>query len=411
MPYMPQHISDQVRAEFPFFTNNPGITYLDSAATSIKLGVVGEIHQDYIDNSGMTIARSTSRLSNDLYLRIEEVRAVMLEFFTQEGRGGNKQIYFTSGATDSANQIAVMLEENIVWQQGDKIIIAIDNHHANILPYYRMIDNLGALEVDIEWLYLDNETKEIDYTKFSQTCSAKDSNKIKAIVLCQSSNVLGNSINWNFLDIALEPVKNSAITILDATQSFVHGFKIPEIVDFCFGSAHKMYGSQGLGFTFFSRKFLSWLPAKLGGGIVLDVGQEGVVFYEDGIQFEAGTLNFPAILSLPNCIEFIKAHKWPVLDFSGFTSLEKGFKIVSSMKIKEENQDTKMVTLECLNSSPLDVAIYLETLGIVSRAGMHCAQPLHQYLGLKQGTIRFSFAHYTNQQDIDKLVISLAKSA
>jgi cysteine desulfurase / selenocysteine lyase len=396
---MTQSNPDNLRDNFPFFINNPEVTYLDSAATSIKLGAVGAVCKDYIDNSGMTIARSTSRLSADLYEKIEKVRVEMLEFFCV---GKEKRVYFTGGATDSANQIATMLEENIVWQKRDKIVIAIDNHHANILPYYRMIDNLAELEVDIEWLYLkkagDNEY-EIDYTKLNEICISKNGHKIKAVVLCQSSNVIGNSINWNLLEPTLKLLADSSVVILDGTQSFMHGFKVPEVVDFCFGSGHKMYGCQGVGFTFISKKIIKWVPAKLGGGIVENVSENGVTFYEDGTQFEAGTLNFPAILSLSKCIEFIKNSQWPCLDLSGFARLNNHFKIISS-----QNKTPKIVSLECLNSSPLDVALYLETLGIVSRAGMHCAQPLHEYLGLKQGTLRFSFAHYTKQDDVNKLL-------
>jgi len=47
-----------------------------------------------------------------------------------------------------------------------------------------------------------------------------------------------------------------------------------------------------------------------------------------------------------------------------------------------------------------DVAAYLNQFGICVRAGHHCAQPLHAYLGIT-ATVRVSFHVYNNVAEVD----------
>jgi cysteine desulfurase/selenocysteine lyase len=51
---------------------------------------------------------------------------------------------------------------------------------------------------------------------------------------------------------------------------------------------------------------------------------------------------------------------------------------------------------------PHDLATLLDREGIAVRAGHHCAQPLHEHLGLA-ATARASFYVYTTSADIDAL--------
>ena len=55
---------------------------------------------------------------------------------------------------------------------------------------------------------------------------------------------------------------------------------------------------------------------------------------------------------------------------------------------------------------PHDVAAILDRFGVAVRAGFHCAQPLHDTLGV-DATARASFALYTTEDEIDRLVAAL----
>ncbi len=53
-----------------------------------------------------------------------------------------------------------------------------------------------------------------------------------------------------------------------------------------------------------------------------------------------------------------------------------------------------------------DLASFLDQHGICIRAGHHCAQPLHERLGL-EATARISFYLYTTRRDIDRFITAL----
>jgi cysteine desulfurase/selenocysteine lyase len=56
---------------------------------------------------------------------------------------------------------------------------------------------------------------------------------------------------------------------------------------------------------------------------------------------------------------------------------------------------------------PHDVAGFLANENIAVRAGHHCAQPLHQSLGIN-ASVRASFSIYNTIDDVDKIISALA---
>ena len=61
-----------------------------------------------------------------------------------------------------------------------------------------------------------------------------------------------------------------------------------------------------------------------------------------------------------------------------------------------------------LDTHPSDICTFLDQFGIATRGGLHCAQPLHDKLGVS-GTIRVSFCFYNTKKEIDYLIESLKK--
>ena len=59
---------------------------------------------------------------------------------------------------------------------------------------------------------------------------------------------------------------------------------------------------------------------------------------------------------------------------------------------------------------PYDVGMLLDQQGIAVRSGHHCAEPLANIIGTV-GTVRASFALYNEEQDIEKLVTALRRTA
>jgi cysteine desulfurase/selenocysteine lyase len=50
-----------------------------------------------------------------------------------------------------------------------------------------------------------------------------------------------------------------------------------------------------------------------------------------------------------------------------------------------------------------DVALFLDSFGIMVRSGFHCAQPLHELLKLNS-SVRVSFYVYNTPEEVDKFV-------
>jgi cysteine desulfurase/selenocysteine lyase len=48
-----------------------------------------------------------------------------------------------------------------------------------------------------------------------------------------------------------------------------------------------------------------------------------------------------------------------------------------------------------------------EEADIMVRSGHHCCQPLMDYLGLPEGTVRASLAAFTTEQEIDLLIAAV----
>ena len=82
---------------------------------------------------------------------------------------------------------------------------------------------------------------------------------------------------------------------------------------------------------------------------------------------------------------------------------------------RDAAERTAVVSFNVKGVVPSDAALYMEdTWGILCRPGLHCAPAAHRTINtFPQGTIRFSFGFFNNNQDVDlaaDAVRSLLKS-
>ena len=69
---------------------------------------------------------------------------------------------------------------------------------------------------------------------------------------------------------------------------------------------------------------------------------------------------------------------------------------------------TGIIAFNVKDVHPHDVASILDSYGVAVRAGHHCAQPLHRYLG-QNASCRASFYLYNTREDIDRWIDALKK--
>ncbi len=128
-------------------------------------------------------------------------------------------------------------------------------------------------------------------------------------------------------------------------------------------------------------------------------------FAEVPHKFEAGTVNVGGAVGLHAAIDFVKRF--------GFDKIEERENALTKLCMEEME---RIPHVHVLGSSdpmdhhgiltftvdgvhPHDVAAIFDSAHIAVRAGHHCAQPLHKYLG-SLSTTRASFAFYNSEDDI-----------
>jgi len=70
-----------------------------------------------------------------------------------------------------------------------------------------------------------------------------------------------------------------------------------------------------------------------------------------------------------------------------------------------------VVSLDFLNRDNGIISHYLnKNYGISTRSGLHCAPSAHKALGtFPNGTVRFSFSHFTTMEDINYCIDAINK--
>lgn len=158
-----------IAEDFPIFSENKGgkhhLVYFDSAATTQKPRAVVETMSNFYFFQYGTVHRAIYQLaaeSTDLYSQVREKVKTFLNASHEE------EIIFTSGTTDSINLVARSFTKAFM-KKGDQILISASEHHANIVPWQMMQEEMG-----IELLICPNlEDGSLDLESFKKLLSKK----------------------------------------------------------------------------------------------------------------------------------------------------------------------------------------------------------------------------------------------
>lgn len=389
--------------QFPILNqkiNNQRLVYLDSGATTQKPESVVSALRDYYNSINANPHRGAYCLSMAATQQYEQGREKVKEFINASSL---KEVIFTKGSTESLNLIAYTYGMNFI-NPGDEILVAISEHHSNLIPWQQVAKVKGAT---LKFLYL-NENLEIDENEYKE----KINKNTRIVAIAHVSNVTG----------AINPIKEitsyahsfGAKVIVDAAQSIAHHKVDVKSMDadFLVFSGHKMFAPMGIGVLYGKQELLEAMPPFLYGGDMVEyVYEQETTFDELPHKFEGGTQNVEGVIGLSKAIDFInslgfhniEAHEKEVLDY-GIEKLEAlGFIKLYCPKV-ENHSGVLSFTVEGVH--PHDVASILDSKGLCVRAGNHCAQPLMRYLKINS-TCRASFSVYNTKEDVDYLVESL----
>lgn len=405
-----------LRTDFPIFEHRPGLVYLDSASTTQKPARVIDTVAEYLRTGYANIHRGAYGLSevSDLQYRASKEAVARLI-----GAPSHYEIVYSNTSTGAFNLLAGSLAKSEWLQAGDRVLLSIVEHHANIVPWLMLRDDIG---IEVEFVGLDEQCG-LDFEDFAKKLTPNT----KVISMTGCSNVTGVGVDFTRLNEVL--IENwdakwgeLPFRIMDASQLVPHA-KLDVVaadLDFAILTGHKVWADTGIGVLWGKREFLkAMVPSIGGGGAINFVHTDG--FEPAGLpfRFEPGTPNLTGAVSLLAAVEYFES-------IGGYSTLEAQEGPLVKFALEEFAKRKEWIRLigpdaETLNNGMAragvfsfvvqgqhsnDVADALATLDICVRAGHHCTEPFHRSLGLS-GTLRMSISMYNTQEDLEKFFDAL----
>ena len=396
-----------VRDDFPILSrtiHDRPLVYLDSAASTQKPVQVLDAMDDLYRNHYANVHRGAYTLSEESTAAYEGARATAARFIHA---GSAREIVFVRGATSGLNAVAYGWGLNHL-KAGDKILLTLMEHHANVVPWQLLTRYTGAKLVYAPF----TEDYRLDVDALARLLD----DSVKVVALTGMSNVLGTMPP--VAEIAALAHERGAIVIVDAAQLVPHTPVDVQTLgaDFVVFSGHKMLGPTGIGVLWGRMdRFEEMEPLEGGGEMIDDVQLESSTWAPIPHRFEAGTPPFVEAVGLAAAMDYldaigmetVAAHDEELTAYALARLAEIGGLRIFGPTDTKQRGGVVSFTMEGIH--PHDIATILDGDGIAIRAGHHCARPLARALGAP-ATARASFYVYNRPGDVDSLVDGLHRA-
>ena len=396
-----------IQKDFPLLgqeMNGKKIAYLDNGATTQKPNEVIRAIHSYYGGCNANPHRGAYALSVEATEIYESARARTAKFIKARRP---EEIIFTKNATEALNLIAYSYGFHNI-KKDDEIVITIAEHHSNLVPWQAVAKYVGAA---LKYIYLEK-----DGNLSAEDIEQKITERTKLVAVTQVSNVLG--LKNDVKSIIQKAHSVGAVAVVDGSQSVAHmAVDVTDLdCDFFAFSGHKMLSPMGIGVLYGKYEILDEMPPFLLGGDMIEyVEEQDTTFAELPAKFEAGTQNVGGAAGLAAAIDYLEN-----VGFDTVEAIERELVDYALPKLRalpyielygcDSSRDNKtgIIAFNVKDVHPHDVATILDSEGVAVRAGHHCAQPLHKYLGVN-ASCRASFYLYNTKEDIDRWVEALTK--
>jgi cysteine desulfurase/selenocysteine lyase len=390
----------RVRSSFPLLAADPGLHYLDSAATSQKPRVVLDAMRDYYETRNANPHRGAYKLSVSATDAYHDSRTRVARFL---GVRDADTLIFTRGTTEALNLVAT------AWGHtrgqlgaGDEIVVTGMEHHANFVPWQQLALSAGAT---LRICEMDGQGR-LDLDHLASIVGERT----RIVAFAHVSNAIG-TIHPVHEIVRLVRAASDAILVCDGAQSAPHlQVAFDELdVDFYAFSGPKMLGPMGIGGLIGKRALLEQMrPYQMGGDMIEFVYDDHTTWNVLPHKFEAGTPNVAGAVGLAAAANFlsdlgmtaVREHELSLLHLAQQRLSEIDGVVVYGPQPAERSG---VLSFNLASVHPHDIATILDSRGVCIRAGHHCAQPLMRRLGVA-ATARASFYVYSDESDVDALV-------
>ena len=387
----------EYRYDFPMLRND--IIYFDNGATTFKPDSVIDAITDYYKNYSANAHRGDYTISYKVDVNYENARKKVADFINADF----EETIFTSGTTESLNMIVNGFFKNIL-EPGDEVLITKSEHASNVLPWFKLSNEIG---IKISYIDLD-ENLHVTMENVISSITPKT----KVISIAGITNVVGDERPVD--KICKFAHANDIFVVVDGAQLVPH--KKVDVkksdIDFLAFSGHKMCGPTGIGVLYGKKEFLEKLePINMGGGMNESFDSPNEIYLKElPTRLEAGTPNIAGAIGLGRAIDYL--NKIGMDNIFEYEKKLKTYLIDKLIKLPyidiiNLESDSGIVSFNIDGIFSQDVAFYLNKYNICVRAGNHCAKILKSETGVKN-SLRVSLYFYNTYEEIDKLVYLLS---
>ncbi len=362
--------------------------YLDNSATTKAYPEVAELVADImLHDYGNASSMHQKGVDAEKYLKYSKsvIAGIM--------KVKEKEIYFTSGGTESDNW--ALMGAAFANQRSGKHLITTQIEHPAVL---RTMDHLKELGFEVTYLSVD----EYGHISLEELKRAVRPDTILVSIMFVNNEV-GAIQPIDEAGEIIKSVNPRTLFHVDAVQGFGKLRLLPKKwkIDMVSVSGHKIHGPKGTGFLYIDEK-VKIKPIIYGGG-----QQNG---------YRSGTENIPGVAGLGKASELI--YKDLVEDTNRLYELKKrlveGLLKIDRVKINGPQDETGAPHIVSASIAGIRSEVMLHSLedkGIYVSAGSACASHKHTVsdtlnamklsTDLMDSTIRFSLSVFTTQEEID----------
>ncbi|SDD39587.1 aminotransferase class V-fold PLP-dependent enzyme [Actinokineospora iranica] len=230
-----------LRAEFPIIAKNPGLAYLDSAATTQKPAAVLDAVTGFLTTDNANVGRGSYPWATSTTARIDAARDRVRCAMGDDGT--DSSVEFVSGASQGLRAVAEeWLADRLA--DGDEIIAPFGDHQANLRPWLDLRDRLAARGVRIAVVPMPVDPASGDYDH--RALPSVVTSRTRFVAVTHVHHVFGADMNVHRVREVVGP---DVPICLDAAQSVGHRpVSVADLdVDFVVFSGHKMLALPGVG--------------------------------------------------------------------------------------------------------------------------------------------------------------------
>lgn len=253
---MPSPSTRDFSADFPIFLEHPELVYLDSTSTTQKPKSVIDGMAKYLASNYANIHRGAYFLSENseaLYDASKKAVAALIRAASPH------EIVYSGNSTGAFNLLARSIARSGWLKHGDRVVLSILEHHANIVPWLMLAEDIG---IEVVFAEVNLQTFDLDYADLE----GKITPNTRIVSLTGGSNVTGSVFDFSRISKIVrgkpmdrkDPPFETPLLVMDASQAVPHYRLDVQAfdLDFAIFTGHKIFADSGIGVLYGKKHLL-----------------------------------------------------------------------------------------------------------------------------------------------------------